>query len=124
MTPTRRPPSPRQEDGVWAGRMGVERPGGRPCGHATSTPAHYHATAPPPPSSLPQVRKATNNWVAKYRRDASFSGKPSYGTTYSALNAVAGHFNSFGADAPLPKKRLERVIKELDDADKLLARGR
>ena len=44
--------------------------------------------------------------------------------TYSALNAVAGHYNSFGADTPLPKKRFDRVVKELDDADKLLARGR
>lgn len=38
----------------------------------------------------------------------------SYGlrrNTYSALNAIAGHYNSFGADAPLPKKRLERVQK-------------
>jgi hypothetical protein len=31
--------------------------------------------------------------------------------TYSALNALAGHFNSFGVEAPLPKKRLERVQK-------------
>jgi photosystem II Psb27 protein len=70
------------------------------------------------------VRQATNTWVAKYRRDNQFSGKPSYGNTYSALNAVAGHYNSFGSDTPLPKKRLDRVVKELDDADKLLARGR
>ena len=52
------------------------------------------------------VRSATNTWVAKYRRDAAFSGKPSYGNVYSALNAVAGHINSFGADTPLPAKRL------------------
>lgn len=31
--------------------------------------------------------------------------------TYSALNALAGHFNSFGATAPIPKKRLERLQK-------------
>ena len=70
------------------------------------------------------MRQATNTWVAKYRRDNQFSGKPSYGNMYSALNAVAGHYNSFGSDTPLPKKRLDRVVKELDDADKLLARGR
>lgn len=28
--------------------------------------------------------------VAKYRRDAVFSGRPSYGNTYSAVNALAG----------------------------------
>lgn len=31
--------------------------------------------------------------------------------TYSVLNALAGHYNSFGATAPIPKKRLERVLK-------------
>ena len=44
--------------------------------------------------------------------------------TYTALNALAGHFNSFGTTAPLPKKRLERINKELDDATKMLGRGR
>ena len=44
--------------------------------------------------------------------------------TYTALNALAGHFNSFGTTAPLPKKRLERIQKELDDATKMLGRGR
>ena len=70
------------------------------------------------------VRAATNSWVAKYRRDTSFSGKPSYGNVYSALNAVAGHINSFGADTPLPAKRLDRVTKELADAELMLSRGR
>jgi hypothetical protein len=31
--------------------------------------------------------------------------------TYSALNALAGHYNSFGATAPIPKKRLDRLTK-------------
>lgn len=31
--------------------------------------------------------------------------------TYSALNALAGHYNSFGTSAPVPKKRLERLVK-------------
>lgn len=32
-------------------------------------------------------------------------------TTYSILNALAGHFNSFGPTTPIPKKRLERIEK-------------
>ena len=32
-------------------------------------------------------------------------------TTYSAVNALAGHFNSFGLTAPVPKKRLDRIQK-------------
>ncbi len=31
--------------------------------------------------------------------------------TYSVLNALAGHYNSFGATAPIPKKRLDRIVK-------------
>lgn len=30
---------------------------------------------------------------------------------YSALNAVAGHYNSFGTKYPLPAKRADRVTK-------------
>ena len=26
-----------------------------------------------------KIRKQTNNWVAKYRRDNKFAGRPSYG---------------------------------------------
>ncbi|CAK0786219.1 hypothetical protein CVIRNUC_009432 [Coccomyxa viridis] len=74
-------------------------------------------------AAMEDVRKATMDWVAKYRR-AGFTGRPSYGNTYTALNALAGHFNSFGTTAPLPKKRLERIEKELDDATKMLGRGR
>lgn len=74
--------------------------------------------------SVKGLRKDINSWVAKYRRDTKFSGRPSYGNTYSALNALAGHYNSFGATAPIPKKRLERLTKELADAELLLTRGR
>jgi photosystem II Psb27 protein len=30
-------------------------------------------------AAVAAVREATNSWVAKYRRDNQFSGKPSYG---------------------------------------------
>lgn len=71
-----------------------------------------------------QIRKDINSWVAKYRRDDKFSGRPSFSNTYSAINALAGHYNSFGTQAPIPKKRLDRLTKELVDAEALLARNR
>ena len=74
--------------------------------------------------AVKSLRKDINAWVADYRRDAKFSGRPSYGNTYSVLNALAGHFNSFGTKAPFPKKRLERVEKEIADAQLFLTRGR
>jgi photosystem II Psb27 protein len=67
---------------------------------------------------------AVRRWVAKYRRDDRFAGKPSYSNMYSVLNAISGHYNSFGPEAPIPKKRLDRITKELADAEKLLARDR
>ncbi|PNG99866.1 hypothetical protein TSOC_014344 [Tetrabaena socialis] len=74
--------------------------------------------------SVKSLRKDINQWVAKYRREPKVAGKPSFGNTYSALNALAGHFNSFGATAPIPKKRMDRLQKELDDATSLLSRNR
>ena len=32
-------------------------------------------------------------------------------STYTALNALAGHYNNFGPTAPVPKKRLDRINK-------------
>jgi len=42
---------------------------------------------------------------------------------YSVLNAISGHYNSFGPEAPIPRKLLDRITKELD-AERLLARNR
>lgn len=74
--------------------------------------------------SIQAVRKATADWVAKYRREDRVQAKPSYSQTYTALNAVAGHYNSFGTKYPLPPKRLTRVNKELAFASKAIAAGK
>eukprot|EP00891_Asterochloris_glomerata_P009853 jgi/Astpho2/9853/Aster-03815 len=71
-----------------------------------------------------EVKDKGEAWVAKYRKGGGFQGRPSFSNTYSAVNALAGHFNSYGLTAPVPKKRLDRIQKELEDADKLLKRGR
>ena len=57
------------------------------------------------------MRQDSNAWVAKYRRQRDFGGRPSYGNTYSAINAVLGHYNNFGSTTLFPKKRLTRVLK-------------
>jgi hypothetical protein len=56
-----------------------------------------------PPTACATARPA--------RRDTQFSGRPSFGNTYSAVNAITGHINSFGAQQPVPKKRAERIVK-------------
>eukprot|EP00746_Dinoflagellata_sp_MGD_P145893 gnl/MRDRNA2_/MRDRNA2_78453_c0_seq1.p1 gnl/MRDRNA2_/MRDRNA2_78453_c0~~gnl/MRDRNA2_/MRDRNA2_78453_c0_seq1.p1 ORF type:complete len:167 (+),score=5.91 gnl/MRDRNA2_/MRDRNA2_78453_c0_seq1:30-503(+) len=70
------------------------------------------------------LKTEINRWVAKYRREPKFGGRPSYNNMYSAVNALSGHFNTFGPSAPVPKKRLDRVIYELDQASLFLSRGR
>jgi photosystem II Psb27 protein len=75
-------------------------------------------------ATLKDIKAKSTSWVATYRRDSRYSGRPSYGNTYTAVNALAGHLNSFGFAAAIPKKRVERISKEVSDADKLLQRGR
>jgi len=73
---------------------------------------------------VPKLRQDINYWVATYRRQSKFTAKPSYGTMYGACNAIAGHYSSFGPTAPIPKKRLDRVLLELDQTLTRLERGK
>jgi len=74
--------------------------------------------------SIEKTRALTNEWVARYRRSGDYSGRPSYGLTYSASNAVSGHFNNFGTKYPFPAKRKDRVFEELTSAETQISRGR
>jgi photosystem II Psb27 protein len=76
------------------------------------------------PDAVAEVRVLSNSWVAKYRREKSLLGRPSFRETYSALNAVSGHYVSFGPTAPIPAKRRARILEEMDTAEKALLRGR
>eukprot|EP00472_Partenskyella_glossopodia_P011126 CAMPEP_0197515640 /NCGR_PEP_ID=MMETSP1318-20131121/709_1 /TAXON_ID=552666 /ORGANISM="Partenskyella glossopodia, Strain RCC365" /LENGTH=213 /DNA_ID=CAMNT_0043064065 /DNA_START=56 /DNA_END=697 /DNA_ORIENTATION=+ len=64
-----------------------------------------------------------NRWVAKWR-NSKMSSSPSFGNLYSVVNAVNGHYNTFGPNSNLPKKRMARVEKEISDASKYLTKGR
>eukprot|EP00954_Amorphochlora_amoebiformis_P027111 1383385-Amorphochlora_amoeboformis.AAC.2 len=64
-----------------------------------------------------------NRWVAKWR-NSKMSSSPSFGNLYSVVNAVNGHYNTFGPNSNLPKKRMARVDKEIEDANKYLLKGR
>ncbi|KAJ6810834.1 photosystem II 11 kD protein [Iris pallida] len=75
-------------------------------------------------SAVAELREASNSWVAKYRREKSLLGRASFRDVYSALNAVSGHYISFGPTAPIPAKRKTRILEEVDTAEKALIRGR
>lgn len=70
------------------------------------------------------VKKQTVAWVSAYRRDPKFAGRPSFSQMYSAVNALDGQLVSFGLKANFPAKRLERMMKSIDDAERQLKRGR
>ncbi|OAY43796.1 photosystem II repair protein PSB27-H1, chloroplastic [Manihot esculenta] len=74
--------------------------------------------------AVADLRETSNSWVAKYRREKSLLGRASFRDMYSALNAVSGHYISFGPTAPIPAKRKARILEEMDTAEKALLRGR
>jgi Photosystem II Pbs27 len=61
-------------------------------------------------AAVKELKKEMNMWTAKYR-NGTLAGRPSFSNMYSAVNALAGHWNSFGPDAPVPKKRMARITK-------------
>lgn len=75
-------------------------------------------------NAVADLRDASNYWVAKYRREKALLGRSSFRDIYSALNAVSGHYISFGPTAPIPAKRKQRILEEMDSAEKALSRGR
>ncbi|KAK8946617.1 Thylakoid lumenal protein [Platanthera zijinensis] len=74
-------------------------------------------------AAVAELREASNSWVAKYRREKALLGRASFRDVYSALNAVSGHYISFGPTAPIPVKRKTRILEEVDTAEKALLRG-
>lgn len=81
-------------------------------------------TDPNVAAAVADLREASNTWVAKYRREKALLGRVSFRDMYSALNAVSGHYISFGPTAPIPAKRKSRILEEMDTAEKALLRGR
>ncbi|CAL0322648.1 unnamed protein product [Lupinus luteus] len=74
--------------------------------------------------AVAELRDTSNSWVAKYRREKNLLGRASFRDMYSALNAVSGHYISFGPTDPIPAKRKARILEEVTTAEKALQRGR
>ncbi|KAK9924712.1 hypothetical protein M0R45_033066 [Rubus argutus] len=75
-------------------------------------------------SAVAELRETSNSWVAKYRREKNLLARVSFRDIYSAINAVSGHYVSFGPTAPIPAKRKARILEEVETAEKNLLRGR
>ncbi|KAL5715645.1 hypothetical protein ACHQM5_017436 [Ranunculus cassubicifolius] len=61
--------------------------------------------------AVTELREVSNSWVAKYRREKSLLGRASFRDMYSALNAVSGHYISFGPTSPIPAKLKQRILE-------------
>ncbi|KAL3632319.1 hypothetical protein CASFOL_025303 [Castilleja foliolosa] len=81
-------------------------------------------TDPKVADAVAELRETSNAWVAKYRKEKALLGRASFRDMYSALNAVSGHYISFGPTAPIPAKRKQRILEEVETAEKALLRGR
>ncbi|KAK1437942.1 hypothetical protein QVD17_03742 [Tagetes erecta] len=88
------------------------------------TTINMDKTDPNIATAVADLRETSNSWVAKYRKEKSLLGKLSFRDMYSALNAVSGHYVSFGPTSPIPAKRKTRILEEMDSAEKALLRGR
>ncbi|GMH01640.1 hypothetical protein Nepgr_003479 [Nepenthes gracilis] len=61
---------------------------------------------------------------AGYRREKALLGRFSFRDIYLALNAIFGHYISFGPMAPIPAKRKAKILEEIDTAKNALQRDR
>ncbi|BBN06278.1 photosystem II Psb27 protein [Marchantia polymorpha subsp. ruderalis] len=81
-------------------------------------------TDPTKSDAVAALRRSSNDWVAKYRREKSVAGRPSFSNMYSVINAISGHYTSYGPNVAIPVKRKDRIFEEINIAEKALNRGR
>ena len=67
------------------------------------------------------AREQINAFIARYRRDPKTSNLGSFMTMGTALNALAGHYNSY-PNRPVPDKLKDRIAQEFKVAKIALKR--
>ncbi|MEB3157684.1 MAG: photosystem II protein Psb27 [Cyanobacteriota bacterium] len=83
------------------------------------------ALAPEDPGtaeSVTQARALINDYMARYRPQASVNGLGSFTTMQTALNSLASHYATT-TKRPLPDALRSRVRKELEQAAANASRG-
>ncbi|CAI8163148.1 MAG: photosystem II protein Psb27 [Prochlorococcus sp.] len=68
------------------------------------------------------ARALINNYISLYRPRPNVNGLQSFTTMQTALNSLAGHYNTY-SNRPLPEALKERVDKELSKAERNVVRG-
>ncbi|UXE59193.1 MAG: photosystem II protein Psb27 [Woronichinia naegeliana WA131] len=68
------------------------------------------------------VRAEINDYISRYRRDASSGKLRSFTTMQTALNSLAGYYTSYGT-RPVPEKLKKRLKQEFKQASVAVERG-
>ncbi|QBE69625.1 Photosystem II protein Psb27 [Synechococcus sp. WH 8101] len=74
------------------------------------------------PEAEAEARTLINDYMSRYRPRPQVNGLASFTTMQTALNSLAGHYNTY-ANRPLPEGLKERVDKELTKAERAAVRG-
>jgi len=69
-----------------------------------------------------EARQKITEFAARYRRDDAVSGLNSFTTMRTALNSLAGHYNSY-PNRPVPEKLKQRLEQEFKLVEAALSRG-
>jgi photosystem II Psb27 protein len=116
---------------VAIGLVGCSSPGGLTGNYREDTLAVINTlkTAIELPSDSPNkaavqtdARKLINDFVSRYRRDASLTKLNSFTTMRTALNSLAGHYSSY-PNRPVPQKMVDRLETEFKQVEASLNRG-
>ncbi|CEM34402.1 unnamed protein product [Vitrella brassicaformis CCMP3155] len=70
------------------------------------------------------LKKEMTDFFSYYRRFNAVSGRTSFSNMYTAINVMAGHYQSYGYKVPLPEKRRKRLMQEFAMIERDLNRGR
>ena len=69
-----------------------------------------------------EARVLINEYMSRYRPKPQINGLSSFTTMQTALNSLAGHYANY-TNRPLPSTLQERLTKELEKAERAVARG-
>ncbi|KPQ39506.1 MAG: photosystem II protein Psb27 [Phormidium sp.] len=70
-----------------------------------------------------EAKTRIDNFFSLYRRDSSVASLPSFTTMHTALDALAGHYRSYG-NRPLSNKLKTRLEQEFKQVEMAVQRGR
>lgn len=80
------------------------------------------ADAPNRLAAQTEARKVMNDFAARYRPDTSLSKLSSFTMMRTAVNSLAGHYNSY-PNRPVPQKMVDRLTTEFNQVEAFLKRG-